>query len=1070
MSNPIKINCPQGFYTQTEMFKHAQENNHSFYFSVDKTLDNASKIYGSTKNLDEFLVYYNSLDDSDKNFYELIKKDSYHYEYYDLDFDLPQDYDEEKYSNLSYFLWFENIRNEFLKSCFPLKKFSDTENFIPMPNLLYKPNWIILSASNLHRNNQKLKLSLHIINTNCIFGENIVFRNYYNLFKDFVEKNNSSDFSIDWSVSSANRNIRIINSSKIGQNRPLKFWNEINDYSPSIKQSFITNACNDPQLKHKLFFESDLPFNKNKITTLKPLNNFIDSNETTVTKNKGIKYIQELLSLLNFNRVNDYNDWITVCFALKNSNYDFDIFKNWSKLSPKFNEDYCLKLWNTSNENNNLVTLGTIHFFAKNDNPINYIKFINKYKKEDSDFPFSHDLEINKKYIPESFYSHYINLYDIIAIRSNMNSGKTFTIPTIFNQYKNIIVVYSRITLCKAILNNWKHHGFELYSDIKDYKINLIKHNRIIIQLDSIHRLMGPCDLLILDEIETTHEHLCGSKKLNKTVECYSSLNSYIKKTNKIIVADANLKDETLDLFFYKRKNSIIKINNTYNSLSHINCQITSNKHELSDKIFNLLELNKNIVIPTSSQIFGEMIEKQINEKFPSLKTLRIDSKNNNNKNIPVNEWSDYNVLIYSPSVTAGVSFEKEHFHSLCAYFPKFGNSSEGKTQMLLRVRKLIDNDMFIYCQQDSKTNSFPTDDKSITDFINNKINEGHKDFKTDGLKIDNYQMKVANTIYFKLFRFYIKKRNISLKYSTSYFIRILKNHGINISFSNIKLNQKLIQEFNILNKNTHEEIKVEDAKKIVNAKILDDISLIDSKKELSDEDLNSIKRFRLCDAFDKDHSQPLDLDWTKNNINYINSYKIYKLIKHLNLEDAIELMNKYHNEDYYYHLEQNYEKTKKLKDEGIITSDEESLTSSKEDSDDDTMTLKKRNEKRKRKIIKKKNINKTVHYSIHYKTIWRKTIICLNFLKQVGFKSLEDLTKIKLDYKDIHNYCKENEKVIRSIFDCKIMEWDDELNHNEKNALSKYVNQKLESVLGIRITPTSKGSKSYNIHKCFIL
>jgi hypothetical protein len=41
-------------------------------------------------------------------------------------------------------------------------------------------------------------------------------------------------------------------------------------------------------LKQKLFFESDLPFghgkrsetvNKNKITTLKPLTNFIDSNE-----------------------------------------------------------------------------------------------------------------------------------------------------------------------------------------------------------------------------------------------------------------------------------------------------------------------------------------------------------------------------------------------------------------------------------------------------------------------------------------------------------------------------------------------------------------------------------------------------------------------------------------------------------------------------------------------------------------------------------------------------------------------------------------------------------------------
>jgi len=46
----------------------------------------------------------------------------------------------------------------------------------------------------------------------------------------------------------------------------------------------------------------------------------------------------------------------------------------------------------------------------------------------------------------------------------------------------------------------------------------------------------------------------------------------------------------------------------------------------------------------------------------------------------------------------------------------------------------------------------------------------------------------------------------------------------------------------------------------------------------------------------------------------------------------------------------------------------------------------------------------------------------------------------------------------------------DDNLSTNEKKALSKYINQKLESCLSIRITPTYKGSSKYEISKLFIL
>jgi len=97
-------------------------------------------------------------------------------------------------------------------------------------------------------------------------------------------------------------------------------------------------------------------------------------------------------------------------------------------------------------------------------------------------------------------------------------------------------------------------------------------------------------------------------------------------------------------------------------------------------------------------------------------------------------------------------------------------------------------------------------------------------------------------------------------------------------------------------------------------------------------------------------------------------------------------------------------------------------------------------------------------------------------FIKQAGFKSLTDIDKIKIDYSQIHRYCRENEEAIRAVFErSKFMVWsdkDDKLEPNEKNSLSKYINQKLESCLGIRLSRAGTSSKcdKYVIKQLFTL
>jgi hypothetical protein len=49
--------------------------------------------------------------------------------------------------------------------------------------------------------------------------------------------------------------------------------------------------------------------------------------------------------------------------------------------------------------------------------------------------------------------------------------------------------------------------------------------------------------------------------------------------------------------------------------------------------------------------------------------------------------WTRYDVLIYSPTISAGISFERVHYHRMFAYFEVGVTTLETFFQMMGRVR-----------------------------------------------------------------------------------------------------------------------------------------------------------------------------------------------------------------------------------------------------------------------------------------------------------------------------------------------------------------------------------------------
>ena len=79
-----------------------------------------------------------------------------------------------------------------------------------------------------------------------------------------------------------------------------------------------------------------------------------------------------------------------------------------------------------------------------------------------------------------------------------------------------------------------------------------------------------------------------------------------------------------------------------------------------------------------------------------------------------------------------------------------------------------------------------------------------------------------------------------------------------------------------------------------------------------------------------------------------------------------------------------------------------------------------------------------------------------------LGFTNLDTTKKkMKLNFKCLHDYCKEHENTIRFLWSCKKMEWKEDVT-NDRLSLTSYVTQKLRKVIGIVYETTSKSHPLY--------
>lgn len=859
------------------------------------------------------------------------------------------------------------------------------------------------------------------------------------------------------------RNKILLKMPEILQTLPLtNSINDIVDESIILKNGwFLYGSCKPSLPAYKLtdIYNSKLEIIQNKINnddlpeflsirnktietqlleTIKP--DLLKLSETTKQKNKNNvnscinietddykNNVLYLLSNLNETCWNTYDMWLNIIWFMYKCGINEDNIHEYSQkydTNNKYDADSVNKHLERYNKDKCELNIGTMFYYLKKygcDSNI-YNKCLSLFNNttiiplEDINADEMINLNNIGSYLPR------LEKADIVCVRSNMMTYKTQNLKELVNHYKKIVIVSFRVSLDEAYINDFEEFDFKLYSDIKGN----ITDDRVVVQIDSMHKLRGKYDLLILDEIVYSIDHLASFVKEKKLV--WDTLTEYIKESSKIIVCDALLNNTVIQLFKNIRRRSLLDntqtrifeninknvyvVDNAWTSFSGYTADIINANEEIKDikqlfiiDVLNLLKDGKKVVVPiTSIKVSKELIG-NVNKELPNIKICYISK---DTTLIDPTEWNKYDLLVYTPTIAAGVSFNMEYYDNRICYFSNQSCSAELATQMIFRVRNSTCKNIKIYVsEKGNMTNETDNDklDKWIQDV--DKL-----DYHT-GLNISRVYEKILKDDYYSIYKNHIRRRNMSKNNFSGVLCGILEAHGIKIKIINPEITDELnekITDINISSIEINKTDSITDALNVVNSKIITDkeAAALNNSYKKTQEDNLSLRKYHILKTYGDRELTP----------EFVEKYE--------------KITSKYYNICEF--AKPDFEKELKQKIQN--------------------------------KEISTENIKRLHKSTRDLKLHWTNEMI-----KMIGYTDIFDTKHIKgFPYEKIKQYLIDNGEKVSLLFNTNKKDWNTtELDANGKKSITAYINARLKEVVNITIVNKHRGGGSRKFQEYII-
>jgi hypothetical protein len=344
------------------------------------------------------------------------------------------------------------------------------------------------------------------------------------------------------------------------------------------------------------------------------------------------------------------------------------------------------------------------------------------------------EVENKKKIISEFLYKK----NGLLSIKSPMGSGKSFLITEIieqaFQEDKKVVIITNRISVAEDFSLKYKKFDLKLYN--KD-KFNI--GDSLIVQFDSLYRYsLKYFDVVIIDEFVSLMVHA----RNNLTDTNANILKLFATFNKKFVIADAFLTGYEQQIL-QKTENTVL-IDNTYRD--EIELKVYEHKSFFIQNILQCsrsLKSNEKLSISCTSLGMIKGLKKVLEKNGLDVITLTSETPDISKKLIydlfSKREHDKFNVVIYSPTLTVGVSNlnnVKHHFHY------DSGNSCDVVSSIQMIKRTRYSNTIHLYLKPGHKI--LKTSFESLKDYYMNSINRKSADSYI--FEIDNYgDLKLSN-------------------------------------------------------------------------------------------------------------------------------------------------------------------------------------------------------------------------------------------------------------------------------------------------------------------------------------
>jgi hypothetical protein len=343
----------------------------------------------------------------------------------------------------------------------------------------------------------------------------------------------------------------------------------------------------------------------------------------------------------------------------------------------------------------------------------------------------------------------------LVCVLAGMGIGKTVAIKATLRkscrpETKVLVVTHSR-SLAAKIYEDFKELGFVNYQ----HSSGQINDCKVVVCLDSLCRVVTrKFDTIVIDEAVAVFLHF-NSTQMLKRAENAAILELNIMQARSTYFVDATL-DATfikniVDYFCGVKSVTALWVRNRHVRPSNRNATITlcegplggiigegSLVYSTAVKVLDLLTDGKRVVCCSSTKKFTETLEEFIAERKPDtlIKVYNANTAGSTDLRNVDAEWIKYDLLIYSPSISSGVSFVAEHFDCLVAYLvnSQFTPGVETGLQQLFRVRRLKDGGMYLFVHDTRPGVKLPCSMEEIETLLSQDISLVAKHFVSNQL------------------------------------------------------------------------------------------------------------------------------------------------------------------------------------------------------------------------------------------------------------------------------------------------------------------------------------------------